>query len=407
MNISFLGGASEVGRLGMLLRHQGATLLFDYGIQPMDPPQYPMEAPPVDALFLSHAHLDHCGMVPVVSSRYDTEVLSTPLTLDIANILLEDSMKVSRIEGYPEPFTKADVKAMNRNAVAIDYGDIMEIGGFEVEVHSAGHIPGSCMFELSGYKTILFTGDLHTINTHLVWGAHPVKCDVLIVESTYAGRDHPERGETEQSFLKKVEEVVDRGGVALVPCFAVARTQEILMVLSQTEHEVWLDGMGRDVSQVYLRHPSYLRSSKRLKRALRGTHVVRSSHGRERALKGDVIVTTGGMLDGGPVLFYLARLRDDSKSAVIITGYQVEGTNGRRLLDEGVIDIHGVTTKVNCEVASYDFSAHAGHEHILRFVDGCDPAKVILMHGESREALAQAIEGRECILPKEGEWIDL
>jgi putative mRNA 3-end processing factor len=407
MELSFLGGATEVGRLGMLLKHQGATLLFDYGVQPVDPPQYPMEAPPVDAIFLTHAHLDHCGMVPVVCSRYETEVMSTPVTFDVANILLEDSLKVSGMEGYPEPFTRGDIRTMNRNSVAVDYGDILEIGGFEVEIHSAGHIPGSCMFELSAYQDILFTGDLQTINTRLVWGAHPVRCDVLIVESTYAGRSHPDRMETERSFLRKVDEVVERGGVAIVPCFAVARTQEILMVLAETDHEIWLDGMGRDVSQVFLRHPSFLRSAKKLRKALKRTRVIRSSHGRERALKGDVIVTTGGMLDGGPVLFYLGRLKDDEKSAVILTGYQVEGTNGRKLLDEGVVDIRGVATRIRCEVDFYDFSAHAGHADIVRFVEGCDPTTVVLMHGESRETLAEALEGRECILPQEGEWVSL
>ncbi|MFQ5837345.1 MAG: MBL fold metallo-hydrolase [Thermoplasmata archaeon] len=404
MEISFLGGASEVGRLGMLLRHQGATLLFDYGMQPMDPPQYPLEAPPVDALFLTHSHLDHCGMVPAVCNSYDMDVLSTPVTLDIANILLEDSLKVSRMEGYPAPFAKADIRAMNRNTVTLEYGDVMEIGGFEMEVHSAGHIPGSSMFELSGYQTVLFTGDLQTTNTRLVWGAHPVKCDVLIMESTYAGRSHPSRPETEEAFLRKVEEVVDRGGVALVPCFAVARTQEILMVLSKTGYDIWLDGMGRNVSQFYLKHPSYLRSSRKLMNVLRRVHIIRSSHGREKALRGEVIVTTGGMLDGGPVLFYLDRLKDDPENAVILTGYQVEGTNGRHLLDAGVIDLYGVSTKIKCEVAFYDFSAHADHEDLVKFVEGCDPSTVVLMHGEARETLAQAVEDRKTILPMEGEW---
>ncbi len=407
MEVNFLGGASEVGRLGMLLRHQGATLLFDYGIQPLDPPKYPLEAPPVDSFFLTHSHLDHCGMVPVISRKSETDLLSTPVTFDVANILLEDSIKVSKAEGFPQPFTKQDIRTMNRDLVSVEYGDSQDIGGFEVEVHSAGHIPGSSMFEMVGHQTVLFTGDLHTINTQLVWGAHPVKCDVLVIESTYAGRNHPDRLSTEDAFLGKVQEVVERGGVALVPCFAVARTQELLMVLSRTDHEVWLDGMGRDVSQVYLRHPSYLRSLKKLKNALRRSRVVRSYHGREKALLGDVIVTTGGMLDGGPVLFYLDRLKEDPRNAVILTGFQVDGTNGRSLLDEGVIDLYGVRTRIGCEVDSYDFSAHAGHDDLVKFVEGCDPSKVILMHGDARERLAEALEGRECLLPKEGQWYSI
>ncbi|MEE9236309.1 MAG: MBL fold metallo-hydrolase [Thermoplasmata archaeon] len=404
MEISFLGGASEVGRLGMLLRHQGITLLFDYGIQPADPPEYPMEAPPVDTLFLSHSHLDHCGMIPVVSRRSETDVLMTSVTSAVANILLEDSIKVSKIEGFPQPYSKQDIKTMNRNILPIGYGDTIEIGGFQVGVHSAGHIPGSSMFEVRGSQTLLFTGDLQTIDTRLVRGARPVGCDVLIMESTYAGRFHPDRAVTEEAFLRKVQDVVERGGVALVPCFAVARTQEILMVLSEMDFDVWLDGMGRGVSQVYLRHPSFLRSVKKMRSAFGRSRIIRSHHGREKALQGEVIVTTSGMLSGGPALFYLDRLKDDPRNAVILTGYQVEGTNGRSLLEEGLIEIYGARTKVTCEVAYYDFSSHADHEDLVSFVEGCDPSTVVLMHGEAREELTGALEGRECILPMEGEW---
>ncbi len=407
MEISFLGGASEVGRLGMLLRHQGITLLFDYGVQPVDPPRYPMETPPVDALFLSHSHLDHCGMIPVVCSRYDTNVFTTAVTSDVANILLEDSIKVNKMEGFPQPFSKQDIRAVNRNSIAVEYGESYEIGEIEIGIHSAGHIPGSSMFELVDHETVVFTGDLQTIDTRLVQGATPVECDVLIMESTYAGRSHPKRASTEGAFLAKVHEVVERGGIALVPCFAVARSQEILMNLSESDLDVWLDGMGRVVSQVYLRHPSSLRSAKKLRHALSRCQVVRSSKGRERALQAEVIVTTGGMLDGGPVLFYLDRLKDDSRSAVILTGYQVEGTNGRSLLDEGFVDIYGARTRVNCEVVYHDFSAHAGHEELVKFVEGCDPARVVLMHGEARESLEDPLEGRQVLLPMEGEWHSL
>ncbi len=404
MEIKFLGGASEVGRLGMLLSGGDPTLLFDYGVQPTDPPQYPLEAPPVEALLLTHSHLDHCGMVPVISRRYDADIIATPVTFDVAKVLLEDSIKVSKNEGFPQPFTREDIRSVGKNAVTIDYGDLLRMGNVEVDVHSAGHIPGSCMFEVNAEQTVLFTGDLQTMDTRLVKGAQPVGCDVLVIESTYAGRSHTSRQETERAFLGKVGDIVERGGVAVVPCFAVARTQEILMSLADSDYEVWLDGMGREVSQLYQRHPSYLRSRHELRRALLRTEVVRSASGREAALRGDVIVTTGGMMDGGPVLFYLGRLKDDSRNGVLLTGYQVEGTNGRRLLEHGSIEIHGVRTKIDCEVESFDFSAHAGHEQLVEFIDACDPATVVLMHGDSREALAEALEGRASLLPTEGEW---
>lgn len=403
MDIQFLGGAAEVGRLGMVLRHQGATLLCDYGLAPSDPPQYPMDPPPVDALLLSHSHLDHCGMVPFVSRQYETKVYATPVTVEVTNLLLEDSLKVSAAEGYPEPFDREDIETMNRGVVTTDYQDTLQVGNLEVEVHAAGHIPGSSMFRINDRETVLFTGDLQTVDTRLVRGTRPVPCDVLIMESTYAGRHHPPRAETEAHFLARVNEVVEGGGTALVPCFAVARMQEIMMVLAETDHEIWLDGMGRRVARMYQRHRPFLRAPKQYERALGRARIVRSQGARDRALRGDVILTTGGMLDGGPVLHYLAALKDDLKSEVLLTGYQVEGTNGRMLLEDRTIELRGVRTPVESGVSYHDFSAHAGHEQLVEFVEGCDPSRVVLMHGDARHELAEALEGREVILPEDGE----
>jgi putative mRNA 3-end processing factor len=273
-------------------------------------------------------------------------------------------------------------------------------------VHSAGHIPGAAMFEILGHDTTLFTGDLNTLSTRLVYGAQPVKCDTLIMESTYAGRNHPERMKLEFQFVQKIKEVVSRGGVAILPSFAVGRTQEILLILRGQKFDVKLDGMGASVNRIYLKWPEYLRSAKKLKAAIRRVDVVRKARDRTRA-DADVIITTSGMLDGGPVIDYLQRMKDDAKSAVLLTGYQVEGTNGRKLMDGGMINLYGTAVKVNTGLEFFDFSAHAGHDDLLRFIDGCDPKRVILMHGDNRDILAKDIQGREVILPKEGELLEI
>src|SRR6266487_5493897 len=187
------------------------------------------------------------------------------------------------------------------------------------------------MFEVNGTETTVFTGDLHTLTTDLVWGARPVKCDTLFIESTYAGRQHPERLKSEHAFLKKIEQVVNRGGLALVPSFAVGRTQDILLTLAKARHEVWLDGMGKKVNSIYIEHPEYLRSVKALRKAMNRVRVVRGRRDSQFALRGDVIVTTSGMLDGGPVLRYIEEIREDPRSAILLKGYQEEGTKGRRL----------------------------------------------------------------------------
>ena len=407
MEFQFLGGASEVGRLGMVLKSGPTSTLFDYGLLPKDPPQYPIPAPPVDGMFVSHAHLDHTGMIPWITRRQDVDVVLTPPTADVADLLLQDSLKIADAEGFDAPFDDHDLRTARRRFRTIDFGDNVDMGELEVTSHPAGHIPGATMDEVNGIQTLLLTGDLHTLSTDLVWGAKPIKCDTLFVEATYAGRQHPERLKSEYAFLKKVEQVVNRGGIALVPSFAVGRTQDILLTLAKARHEVWLDGMGKKVNLIYVEHPEYIRSAKALRQAMHRVRVVDGPRTRELAGRGEVIVCTSGMLDGGPVLHYLDLIRDDPKSAILLTGYQVDGTNGRKLVDTGRIDLYGVDVEVKIEWQKFDFSAHAGHDELVRFIEGCDPRRVVLMHGDQRELLAEALEGRDVLLPKEGQWYNL
>ena len=405
----FLGGGHEVGRLGILVKTGKAKMLFDYGMSATDPPKYPMPAPPVDLMFLTHSHLDHCGMIPWITSRYDIDVTSTSTTKKVAAILMEDSIKVAASEGYPEMYGKTEVKQALGRFNVVEFGDTLTKHSVHVRTHSAGHIPGATMYEVTGKRTTLVTGDLHTLDTRLVSGAKPVKCDNLIMESTYSGRNHPDRLKTEHAFLKKVHEVVARGGKAIVPAFAVGRTQEILLLLKDSRLEYWHDGMGKSVNKIYLEEPQHLRSAKRLRQAVTRGREVRNYHARQRAHDGEVIVTTSGMLDGGPVVSYIEAVKDDPKSAILLTGYQVEGCNGRKLLDTGTMQFHGVVEKVECEVQKYDFSAHAGHDDLVAFAKGCSPEKVVLMHGDNREPLALSLrkEGFEVLLPMNGEKFTL
>jgi putative mRNA 3-end processing factor len=405
----FLGGGQEVGRLGILLKHAKSKLLFDYGMTASRPPVYPKPAPPVSKVFLTHSHLDHCGMIPWLTARYDIDIVSTPVTKDVGLLLMEDSIKVGKSEGYPEYYTPADVHTAARRFREIDFWDTVNVQGTQVQAHSAGHIPGATMYEIRGRQTTLVTGDLHTIDTRLVTGAKPIKCDNLIMEATYAGRDHTDRLKTEHAFLKKVDEVVQRGGKVIVPSFAVGRTQEIILLLKDSKHEFWLDGMGRKVNKIYASFPDYIRSRKRLRHAMNRTNDVKSWRSRPRAMKGDVIVTTSGMLDGGPVVDYIDQIREDPKSAILLTGYQVEGCNGRRLMETGTMEFQGAVRKVECEVMKFDFSAHAGHKELMQFAKDCEPEKVVLCHGDQRHLLAEPLmeEGFEVLLPNNGEDFEL
>lgn len=404
----FLGGAGEVGRLGMLLEQDEAHLLFDYGLSPDKPvPSYPQECPPVDLVLLTHAHLDHSGMLPWVASRYETTVVTTRPSAEVSSILHNDSLKIATQEGYPAPYDKDDIKHTQKCFDYVKHAERREAAGRELHTHSAGHIPGSTMYELRSDRRIVFTGDINTQNTRLVWGAHPVKCDLLFMESTYAGREHVDRRESEKAFLDAVADTVKRGGVAVVPAFAVGRSQEVALLLKDKGYTVWLDGMAKDVTRVFLRNHEYIRNRKELEKTFEQVKFVHSQHGRKLAMKGQVIITTGGMLDGGPVLHYLSMLRNDPKSSVFLTGFQVEGSNGRRLLETRHIQDKGVSLKVECQVERFDFSAHAGHRDLVKFAKDSGAKDVVLFHGDQSGELRPDLEKfTNVYTPKVGETLE-
>ena len=232
----------------------------------------------------------------------------------------------------------------------------------------------------------------------------------MFLEGTYAGRDHPKkREEIERELIDKIDEVVTRGGIAVLPAFAVSRSQELAMILRKTGYNVWFDGMGKKVAKVFLKYPRYLRSSENLRKALNKINMVHSDHGRKLATqKADVILTSSGMMDGGPVLSYMNKLKDDKKSAVILTGYQVPDSNARLLFDKGMLDFYGVHEKISCEVVYFDLSAHAGHSELIDFARKCGPEKIVLMHSDNRETLVEPLkEFSDVITPLTGETVEL
>ena len=174
MKLKFLGGVEEVGKLGMLLHEDNVNLLFDYGMAADKPPTYPLPAPKPDMVFLTHSHLDHCGMLPWIAKNYGTEIIATPPTVKVTELLVRDSIKIAKAEGYPEVYNENDIDELMNNFTTMSYTEVMDIGPLEVSPYPAGHIPGAAMYEIYGDSTTVFTGDIHTCNMRLVKGAKPV-----------------------------------------------------------------------------------------------------------------------------------------------------------------------------------------------------------------------------------------
>ena len=407
----YLGGGNEVGNVGIVLEDPSSNrLLLDYGIAPTKPPRYPNEAPHVSNAIITHSHIDHLGMVPWLASNHNTTLHGTELTAAISEMMWYDCHKVSSIEGYPLPWDKRDIDLALSAWKTHSFNKPWTQDDWKLELHGAGHIPGAAMLHVeTPNKSVLFSGDFDTRDSQLTVGAKPVKSDVLFVEGTYGGRDHPPKQEENERFIERVVEVTDRGGTALVPAFANGRTQDVVMLLHKhlPELDVHVDGMGKRVAKLQMEHPETLRDPNALESAWRWCRRVSSKSDRKKALDADVIVSTSGMLDGGPSIWYLNRLRHNPKNAILLTGYQARNTGGRRLLEERRIPIFGKLSTIDLEVDQYSFSTHAGHQEIVEFATQCQAEDVVIYHSDptmARPPLADALEanGHRVHTPENG-----
>ena len=407
----YLGGGNEVGNVGIVLEDPTSNrLLLDYGIAPTKPPRYPNEAPHVSNAIITHSHIDHLGMVPWLASNHNTTLHGTELTAAISEMMWYDCHKVSSIEGYPLPWDKRDIDLALSAWKTHQFNQSWKQDDWKLELHRAGHIPGAAMLHVeTPNKSVLFSGDFDTRDSQLTVGAKPVQTDVLFVEGTYGGRDHPPKQEENQRFIERVVEVIDRGGTALVPAFANGRTQDVVMLLHKhlPELDVHVDGMGKRVAKLQMDHPETLRDPSALESAWKWCRRVSSKSDRKKALDADVIVSTSGMLDGGPSIWYLNRLRHERKNAILLTGYQARNTGGRRLLDERRIPIFGKLANIELDVDQYSFSTHAGHQEIVDFAEQCQAEDVVIYHSDptmARPPLAEALEknGHQVHVPENG-----
>ncbi len=379
-----------MGRSAVLINEE---LLIDYGIKPTDPPAYPLNGLRPKSLVISHGHLDHCGLVPNLMDL-EPEIYCTSITAKLSALLARDTLKIAENKGHVIPYYIDEIQEFERRVRAIEYRQEFMTQGYSACLYDAGHIPGSSSIYIEkNNHNLFYTGDINTITTELQNGAdmeYP-ESNILVIESTYFGRNHTPRKIMEERFVESIRETVESGGTAIIAAFSIGRTQEMMLILKKHGFHAYVDGMGADVFDIIKRKPQSVRDMNKLEKAFAGSIV--KPEDREAIVKEPcVIVTSAGMLNGGPVLYYLREIHDHPKSKLHLTGYQAEDTNGRRALERGYIEDGRDILRLNCRLEQYDFSAHCGDrelkEVVKKFADN-GTETVFVMHGENTEGFAR------------------
>ena len=418
MRIRFLGGTGEVGRSAVLVEGGGARVLLDYGVMLDDEPGFPMHVPPreLDAVVITHAHLDHSGAVPIFFIGRGVPVYATRLTIDLTKLLLEDFINLS---GYYLPFEYIELQNMLSHTRSVDYHRPIRIKDMEITLLRAGHIPGSAqvLVEADG-KRLLYTGDVNPVDTRLLKGAELDygELDAIIIESTYADQDHPPRAEVEAEFVARVTDVVESGGTVLVPAFAVARAQEVVCILRAHNfpYDVVMDGMARRVNLIFMSHLKEFRDPELLMSAMDDVLLVRKRKDRKRFVKRPcVIVSPAGMLKGGPAVYYAMRLAGNPRNAIFLVSYQIPGTPGHELLENKTYIVNGKVQKVKAQVERFDLSSHAGRSHLHEMLSRLEGSpRVFVVHGaegncDKLASWARDELGLEAVAPEAGDEFEI
>jgi KH/beta-lactamase-domain protein len=432
-----LGSFHEVGRSAILIRAGESVVLLDCGINPGS--QNPLTSYPrldidvldldeLDAVIISHAHLDHCGMVPFLYKYgYDGPVYCSEPTAMLMPLLQLDYLDVLSKEGAFAPFDQRDVREALLHTIPLKYGVVTDVApDIKLTLHNAGHILGSSIVHLhigEGLHNIVYTGDFKYSTTLLFEQAVSTfpRVETLIMESTYGGPEDvmPDREEAEEKLVSLVNETVEKGGKVLIPSLAVGRAQEIMLVLDKhmksgklKELPIFVEGMVLEATAIHTAFPEYLSAELR-ERILHKDenpfeseylHMITHPSQREEVVSGGpcIVMATAGMLEGGPILDYFKRLAPDPRNTMIFVSYQIEGTLGSRILkgarEVPVMGANGKMEilKVGMRVEAVEgFSGHSDRRQLLNFVSRISPkpSKIIVNHGERKkcDSLAQSI----------------
>ncbi|HVJ80867.1 MAG TPA: MBL fold metallo-hydrolase, partial [Planctomycetia bacterium] len=456
MQITFLGGAEEVGASCAALDIDGARVLIDCGQRlgagPGEAlPDFSLleEGPPITAVLVTHAHADHIGALPALEPFLpeDCPIYATDATIALARVMLQDSVRIMkrfRSDGGSMPlFAPASVAPALERFQAVRWGKAVRLSR-SPELFAtwfpSGHILGAGMIEIKSKRcSALFSGDVSVADQIGVPGvfAPSVRPEILVLESTYGNRLHAHRPSQEKRIVERVKETIAAGGSVLFPTFALGRAQEVLLLLGKAMRSgalpalpVFADGLVRAISKVYRRLTDDLSPWCR-QLADSGLdpifpedlpiRPVKDERQREQIVAGSpcAVVASSGMLQGGASAFYARHWLGDARNLVVLTGYQDEESPGQALLnlaadggERRVFKLAGQLTEVRCQVESAWLSAHADNGELLAFASKLQPKLILPVHGdeEAREGLARSLTATlksKVILPHNGETLSL
>ena len=438
VRITTLGCCREVGRAAFILSTPETRVLIDCGDKPGAEDEVPYlqvpealgsRASSLDAVVLTHAHLDHSALIPLLFKYgYDGPIYTTEPTRDLMGLLTLDYLDVAAKEGRAPPYESEMVREAIKHCIPLEYGDVTDISpDIKLTLHNAGHILGSSIAHFhigDGLYNVAFSGDIHYDDTRLFNGAvnEFPRVETLVLESTYGGRNdyQTDQEDSERKLKHTIKNTLERGGKVLIPAFAVGRSQEMMLVIEEAMREgeipevpVHLDGMIWEATAIHTTYPEYLRDELRERifhedsnpfLAEQFNHIDGGEAERQEvADEGpSIIISTSGMLEGGPIMSWLEHLGGDPDSTLTFVGYQAQGTLGRRI-QNGWDEIplgngrgRGDTLTLKMATETVDgFSGHADRQGLENFVRTMNPRpeKVLCVHGDesSTQDLSSAL----------------
>jgi len=428
IRVSTLGSCRQVGRSCFLLQTEESNVLLDCGINPSAEPGSPENFPylnapeldlrDLDAVILSHAHMDHCGFIPYLYKMgYDGPLYCTEPTRDLMIMLTLDYIGLAHSESANAPYDSTHIKKAVKRTITPEFGEVTDITpDMRLTLKNSGHIIGSSLCHIhvgEGLHNLLYTGDYNYDNTEMLRAADTnfQRVETMITESTYGGKDDEQtpRDESNKKFLSKMKQTLNKGGKVIVPVFAVGRSQEILGLLADEmdrdyfDYPVFIDGMIRGANALHTAYPEFL-SEKVQDKVHRDNspflkeniETVGSYNERQEVFDEGpcIILTTSGSITGGPVMSYLKEFASESENSLIFVGYQFAGSLGRKIQNGAdQVEIDGEKIDINLDTSSVSgFSAHSDRQQIINYCKNLrsTPNRILCNHGEESTCFSLA-----------------